>query len=148
MGLKRFAWLGLALLVFEWKWGCSRKSGNQTAGTPHRSLPRLREEARQPCRAYSFRPLKTTHTASLLPLKGTVPTRKDQLGKMPGDGHSEEPCKGHGGQIRIRQEQTSSGVREILRLAVQTVSSADNMTEEILEADDKSIALSGSRIAV
>ena len=26
--LKRFTWLGLALLVVEKKWGCSRKSGN------------------------------------------------------------------------------------------------------------------------
>jgi len=39
--LKRFAWLWLALLVIEKKWGCSRKSGNQTTGTPHRSSPRL-----------------------------------------------------------------------------------------------------------
>jgi len=45
--LKRFAWLGLALLVDEKKWGCSRKSGNQTTGTPHRSSPRHWREARQ-----------------------------------------------------------------------------------------------------
>jgi len=40
-GVERFAWLGLALLVMEKKWGCSRKSGNQTTGPPHRSSPRL-----------------------------------------------------------------------------------------------------------
>ena len=45
--LKRFAWLGLALLVVEKKWGCSRKSGNHTTGTPHRSSPRLWGGARQ-----------------------------------------------------------------------------------------------------
>ena len=46
-GVERFAWLGLALLVVEKKWGCSRKSGNQTTGTPNRSRPRLWGEARQ-----------------------------------------------------------------------------------------------------
>ena len=40
--LKRFAWLGLALLIVGKKWGCSRQSGNKTTGTPHRSKPRLR----------------------------------------------------------------------------------------------------------